>query len=154
MSFTFKLLPTKEVPSTGMYHQLLSKEKAKGSCWKKGVRDPPRCLTTVILTPAWIPPPSYVDQLPGSIDQSKVYCYDCWECNDGIRIAIEIRQKVVLSINGKRMPLGRVCCCSSLPYSTCIFICGNSICILVVMRYHMYIGHSWMESALVSWDAR
>ncbi len=29
MSFTFKLLPTKE-PSTGTYRQLLSKEKAKG----------------------------------------------------------------------------------------------------------------------------
>jgi hypothetical protein len=33
-------------------------------------------LTSVILTPAWIPPPSYVDQLPGSINQSKVYRYD------------------------------------------------------------------------------
>jgi hypothetical protein len=31
MSFTFKLLPNDEVPSTGAYHQLLSKEKAKGS---------------------------------------------------------------------------------------------------------------------------
>jgi hypothetical protein len=31
MSFTFKLLPNDEVPSTGMYHQPLSKKKAKGS---------------------------------------------------------------------------------------------------------------------------
>jgi hypothetical protein len=31
MSFTFKLLPTKEVPSTGVYCQSSSKEKAKGS---------------------------------------------------------------------------------------------------------------------------
>jgi hypothetical protein len=30
MSFTFKLLPTKEVPSTGAYCQSLSEEKAKG----------------------------------------------------------------------------------------------------------------------------
>jgi hypothetical protein len=30
MSFTLKLLPNKEVPSTGAYRQLLSEEKAKG----------------------------------------------------------------------------------------------------------------------------
>ncbi len=76
----------------------------------------------------------------------------CWECNVGNRIAIDIRQKVVLSINGNRLLSGRVRCCYSLPYSTCIFIHGNSICILVVLRYCMYMGHSWLESALASWD--
>jgi hypothetical protein len=50
--------------------------KAAANCWKKGVQDPPHCLTSVKLTPAWILPPSYMDQLPGSINQLKVYCYD------------------------------------------------------------------------------
>ncbi len=49
---------------------------SKIKCWKKGVQDPPRCLTSIILTLAWILPPSYMDQLPGSINQLKVYCYD------------------------------------------------------------------------------
>ena len=57
-------------------------------------------------------------------------------------IAIEIRHKVVLSINGKRLPLGRVCCCYSLPYSTCTIVRRNYMHILVVTRYRMYSQHS------------
>ena len=36
----------------------------------------------------------------------------CWECNYGMGIAIENRQKVVLSINGNSVPCGweRICC--------------------------------------------
>ena len=58
----------------------------------------------------------------------------CWECNDGIRIAIEIRQKVVLSINGNRLPSGRVRSCYSLPYSTGTIVRGNYMRSLVVYR--------------------
>ncbi len=56
--------------------KIVSSNFAKNTSWKKGVWDPPHCLTSVILTPAWIPPPSYVDWLPGSSNQSKVYRYN------------------------------------------------------------------------------
>ena len=59
-------------------------------------------------------------------------------------MAIKIRQKVVLSINGKRLPLGRVRCCYSLPYSTSTgtIVRGNYMRFLVVYRYCMYRWHS------------
>ena len=62
----------------------------------------------------------------------------------GNRIAIEIIQMVVLSINGKRLPSGRKRCCYSLPYpySTCTIVRRNYMHILVVTRYRMYRRHS------------
>ena len=59
-----------------LHQNAKSPTTSKIKCWKKGVQDLPCRLTSVVLTPAWIPPPSYMDQLPGSIDQSKVYRYD------------------------------------------------------------------------------
>ncbi len=77
----------------------------------------------------------------------------CWECNNGNRITIDSRQKVVLSINGDRLPLGRVRCCYSLLYSTCIFVRGNSIHILIVMSYRIrqHLGLSSALSLGYSW---
>ena len=65
---------------------------------------------------------------------------ECWECNNGNRIAIEIRQKVVLRINGKRLPSGRVRWRYSLPCSTCTIVCRNYMHKLVVTKYRNVVG--------------
>jgi hypothetical protein len=59
--------------STVITNEFIGEEFYPSPCWKKGVLDPPHCIMSVILTPAWILPPSYMDRLPGSINQSKVY---------------------------------------------------------------------------------
>jgi hypothetical protein len=53
-------------------------------------------------------------------------------------LPLGLDKKVVLSINGDRLPWGRVCFCYSLPYSTCTLVRGNRIRILVVMRYRVW----------------